>query len=328
MATDNALLLKHYYQLAKNIASLSHDQAKVEETEEDSRDSLDTIRVSITPDSGPYRGGKFVFELDTSDGYPTCPPRVYAITRMYHPNVELAGPEDEEDGAVCLNLLDDLWTSSMTLEDVVQGLLFLMHNPNLDDPLSSIFIGTEKEEEFLRMVRFSLRGGSVASVEFERNILDGYNSECEDDVDDKVEEEVEKEKSKEDAPSNQGNLGSTGDSASVMTNLTHGIIRHALGVIVETNEAGELVEQETVESTAKSQTTVSLPSPPLSSSLLPTREPSPNGNALFSQLNTAPLFPFDKMWTLSLNSISRTIVLGTQKLQPLTRLDSLEFDVH
>ena len=64
----------------------------------------------------------------------------------------------------------------MSLEDVVQGLLFLLHQPNLEDPLNSMFDGTEDEEEFVNNVRRSLRGEKVDGMEFERNLVDGYES--------------------------------------------------------------------------------------------------------------------------------------------------------
>ena len=64
----------------------------------------------------------------------------------------------------------------MSLEDVVQGLLFLLHQPNLEDPLNSMFGVAEDEEEFVNNVRRSLRGEEVDGMEFERNLVDGYES--------------------------------------------------------------------------------------------------------------------------------------------------------
>ena len=175
MSSDKALLLKQYRDLAKNIQSLSNGQVALKAQDESEDLSLDSVYVTMHPADGPYRGGKFDFEIDISDGYPANPPTVKCQTHMYHPNIDWS----DEEGDVCLNLLDELWTSEMTLQDVIQGLLFLFYNPNIEDPLSSMFMGSESEEEFLSNVRTSLRGGTIDGVEFERNLSDDYESENE-----------------------------------------------------------------------------------------------------------------------------------------------------
>ena len=178
MAT--AILLKHYRDLVRNITSFSNGQAylKVEDADDEGSDTIETIRITIAPREGPYHGGKFDFELDLSEGYPNSAPVVRCFTQVYHPNIDWY----DSQGDVCLNLLDELWSSEMTLEDVVQGLLFLFYNPNIEDPLSSMFTGGEDEEEFLENVRRSLRGEEIDGVAFERNLSEEYNSEGKEDV--------------------------------------------------------------------------------------------------------------------------------------------------
>ncbi len=171
MATEKALILKHYRNLVRNIASFTNGQAYLKvDTDDNQADSIDIVQITIEPSDGPYCGGRFDFELDLSEGYPSCAPTIKCNTQIYHPNVDWF----DSEGDVCLNLLDELWTSDMTLEDAVQGLLFLFYNPNVEDPLSSMFTGTESEEDFLENVRKSLRGEEVEGVEFERNLTEGY----------------------------------------------------------------------------------------------------------------------------------------------------------
>lgn len=172
MTSDKAVLLKHYRDLARSIGSFSNGQACLKELTDGEDLDLETVCVTVSPNDGPYHGGKFDFEFDLSDGYPTSPPAVHCQTQIYHPNIDWC----DDQGEVCLNLLDELWTQDMTLEDVVQGILFLLYNPNIEDPLSSMFTGTECEEEFLENVRLSLRGEEVDGVEFKRNLPDGYES--------------------------------------------------------------------------------------------------------------------------------------------------------
>ena len=58
----------------------------------------------------------------------------------------------------------------MTLEDIVQGLMFLMYNPQLDDAISPEFCGEEDYDEFLENVKSSLRGKEINGFEFKWNL--------------------------------------------------------------------------------------------------------------------------------------------------------------
>lgn len=303
--SDTALILKHYCLLSKNIESLSDGQARLKQTDGDTdgidNNSLLTVFVTIMPRTGPYRGGKFDFELDLSAGYPTSPPVVRAHTTMYHPNVDCLCfyDEDETGGDVCLNLLDELWSPDMTLEDVVQGLLFLLQEPNLDDPLSSIFDGTEDKDEYLRNVRRSLHGGlTVDDVHFKRNLVDGYES------DNEEENEV--------APSDQDNVVSNSEGTQVETQS----IPTLQNSDNDDSKTREMSLPHTIpyhDDTLTTPSPLSLPTPTTHTAPDPPMLDSPvdreHSPPLFSQQHIS-LNAFDKMWTLSLNSIIRTIILG------------------
>ena len=304
--SDTAVLLKHYRLLAKNIDSFSDRQARLKQEEDDTddEDSLTTIRVTLEPRSGPYRGGSFDFEIDMSDGYPTSPPLVRCQTHIYHPNID---SYDSCDGEVCLNLLDELWTSEMTLEDVVQGLLFLLYEPNLEDPLSSLFDGSEDEEDFKERVRQSLRGEEVDGVPFERNLVDGYEEE-------KEEETMEQ------------NTNEATEQPAVVSDT----------VAMETQEDDDTATPTETPSTEEdaspdlpSLEPPSLPSRPLS----PTDIPHSTVGSIESSVDrddptiTAPsqnrtfFNGFSKMWTIVLSDIVRTMVLGPlAELPPLRQI--------
>lgn len=154
------MLAKDFHKLMKNIASFSNNQANVAQFEE----NLDEFKVEITPNDGLYCGGKFEFEIRVQD-YPQKAPTVTCSTQIYHPNID-------ENGEICLNLFSE-WAETNTLEDCIQGLLFLLYNPNLDDPLSPWFdpeFDTDLEV-FAQNVRLSLEGGVVEGNEFERNLV-------------------------------------------------------------------------------------------------------------------------------------------------------------
>ncbi|RKH92617.1 hypothetical protein D7Y04_42545 [Corallococcus sp. AB038B] len=72
---------------------------------------------------------------------------------------------------VCVSTLND-WDGgpSSTFEDLLQGLMFLFHSPNPDDPLTSNI--TSDDDEFLRNVRISIEGGVIEDFDhlpFEMN---------------------------------------------------------------------------------------------------------------------------------------------------------------
>ena len=95
-------------------------------------------------------------------------PKVTCLTNIYHPNID---PEslDGGDGNVCLNIFDD-WPPSYGLQDCVQGILFLLHNPNLDDPLAPYFDDHYAKGEFPEKVRSSLRGEEVDGITFSTSL--------------------------------------------------------------------------------------------------------------------------------------------------------------
>lgn len=149
--------------LIVSLDSLTNGQASVKVDEE----NVCNFTLTIVPNDGPYRNGKFDFEISFDDpsSYPLNLPEVICTTPIYHPNIE----NDQYDGTnVCLSLFDE-WDSN-SLADIVQGLLFLFYNPNIEDPLSPLFDGTETEDEFTERVKMSLMGElEIDGVSFTRN---------------------------------------------------------------------------------------------------------------------------------------------------------------
>ncbi|KAJ7381133.1 hypothetical protein OS493_004731 [Desmophyllum pertusum] len=175
------MLAKDFHKLMKSIASFSNNQANVPHYEE----NLDEFKVEIVPNDGLYYGGKFEFEVKIKD-YPQKAPHVTCTTDIYHPNID--------NGEICLNLFSE-WAETNTLEDCVQGLLFLLYNPNLDDPLSPMFDPEDEDdlnlEVFAQNVRVSLEGGEVEGHAFERNIVDEDKVTGENSINCQVEERQE-----------------------------------------------------------------------------------------------------------------------------------------
>ncbi|KAI6649368.1 NEDD8-conjugating enzyme ubc12 [Oopsacas minuta] len=138
---------RDFLALVKNVSSLSHGEIVVQHDKME--DDINTIYILLKPKDGPFKHGHFEFEISDYSSYPDGCPNVESQTKIYHPNIE--------DGAVCFSMFDD-WSSSYDLTDLAMGLLFLLKNPEISDPLNSEFEGWETEDTFRENVRKSLKG--------------------------------------------------------------------------------------------------------------------------------------------------------------------------
>ncbi|KAG2381390.1 hypothetical protein C9374_006379 [Naegleria lovaniensis] len=98
-----------------------------------SEDSIDVLEAKIQGTQGtPYENGEFVLEITIPDRYPTLPPNVRFITRIYHPNID-------SGGRICLDLLNmppkGGWKPSINLSTLLASIKLLMDEPNGDDGL-------------------------------------------------------------------------------------------------------------------------------------------------------------------------------------------------
>ncbi|AMD22603.1 HHL167Cp [Eremothecium sinecaudum] len=114
------------------------------------------IRLSISPDEGYYKGGRFSFSISFKDTYPMEPPIVKCLNTIYHPNIDY-------NGSICLNVLREDWSPVMDLQTVVIGLLFLFLEPNGNDPLNKHAAETliKDEQRFQMNVTSSMMGRTV-----------------------------------------------------------------------------------------------------------------------------------------------------------------------
>ncbi|KAK9947128.1 hypothetical protein M0R45_012563 [Rubus argutus] len=128
------------------------------------KDDLVNFEVSIKPDEGYYRGGKFVFSFQVSTIYPHEAPKVKCKTKVYHPNIDL-------EGNVCLNILREDWKPVLNINTIVYGLCHLFTEPNYEDPLNhdAAQVLRDNLEQFEINVRRAISGGYVGQTYFSRN---------------------------------------------------------------------------------------------------------------------------------------------------------------
>jgi len=94
--------------------------------------------VRVVPNEGIWKGGFYDFVVAVPEDYNMAPPKVRAVTSVWHPNIAHPG------GQVCLSLLrvacqNELgWTPTRHLKDVVLGLDALFVDlVNFEDPLNT-----------------------------------------------------------------------------------------------------------------------------------------------------------------------------------------------
>ena len=94
----------------------------------------------------------FYLQIVLDEHFPFTKPGITCKTPIYHPNIDTVSG----NGSVCFTLTQD-WNSNMGLQDIVQGLLFLLYNPQLDDPLVD-YVFPECRETFEQNVRLANEG--------------------------------------------------------------------------------------------------------------------------------------------------------------------------
>jgi ubiquitin-conjugating enzyme E2 M len=100
-------------------------------------DPDDTLNFTLTidPDEGMYKGGRFHFTFAIPQSFPHEAPKVKCTQKIYHPNIDL-------EGNVCLNILREDWKPVLNLQAVIVG---LQVSAMLLDALVPLYFGSGRE---------------------------------------------------------------------------------------------------------------------------------------------------------------------------------------
>jgi ubiquitin-conjugating enzyme E2 M len=130
-------------------------------------DDILNFTLTIEPDEGLYKSGRFSFSFKIGNGFPHDPPKVKCLEKIYHPNIDL-------DGNVCLNILREDWKPVLNLNAVIVGLQYLFLEPNASDPLNKTAAEDLRRDRdgFRRHVRTAMGGGSVDGEKFDKVYID------------------------------------------------------------------------------------------------------------------------------------------------------------
>ena len=86
------------------------------------------IATIIGPKDSNYEGGIFKLDIKFPDNYPFAHPKIFFITKIFHPNIDYRGD-------ICLDTIKERWTPIMNISKALLSICSLLDDPNPDDPL-------------------------------------------------------------------------------------------------------------------------------------------------------------------------------------------------
>ena len=86
--------------------------------------------IIIGPQGTPYEGGTYFLDITFPNNYPQNPPRIIFKTPIYHPNIST-------QGSICLDLLKNNWSPSLSIGKILLSITSLLNDPNPNDPLNT-----------------------------------------------------------------------------------------------------------------------------------------------------------------------------------------------
>ncbi|KAF8394101.1 hypothetical protein HHK36_020306 [Tetracentron sinense] len=95
------------------------------------------------PADTPFEGGVFFISIHFPKNYPTRPPKLKFLTKVYHPNID-------EDGTIHIDILKDNWAPCITIPFLLLSICSFLPDPNADDrlnPVSNLYQNERKRYE-------------------------------------------------------------------------------------------------------------------------------------------------------------------------------------
>ncbi|KAK3926371.1 Protein PEROXIN-4 [Frankliniella fusca] len=121
-------MLNHPEIVLKDIARLAKSTSDIFPLD---GSDMTSIKAAIAGKVGtPFEGGMFSVTISIPTEYPFKYPKFHIKDKIFHPNVH------PYDGRVCVDLLKEKWSPSITLYAACEVIQALMGEPNPDSPLN------------------------------------------------------------------------------------------------------------------------------------------------------------------------------------------------
>ncbi|KAG9395928.1 Ubiquitin-conjugating enzyme [Carpediemonas membranifera] len=113
--------------------------------------------VILGPEDSIWQGAVLLLSIDFPDNYPTKPPHVKFVSSVFHPNIY-------KSGEICLDILQNNWTSVYDVAAVLTSIQSLLTDPNPASPanIEAAQLFTKDEPAYERRVRKCIEAGWAA----------------------------------------------------------------------------------------------------------------------------------------------------------------------
>ncbi|XP_078443278.1 ubiquitin-conjugating enzyme E2 20-like [Wolffia australiana] len=110
-------------------------------------ESITCWKGTISGSSGTvYEGTTYKLSLNFPNDYPFKPPKVKFVTPCFHPNIDAFGN-------ICLDILQDKWSSAYDVRTILLSIQSLLGEPNNESPLNTQAAALwPNQEEFRKMM--------------------------------------------------------------------------------------------------------------------------------------------------------------------------------
>mmetsp|Transcript_2352 Transcript_2352/g.5386 ORF Transcript_2352/g.5386 Transcript_2352/m.5386 type:complete len:330 (-) Transcript_2352:234-1223(-) len=155
--------------LEKDVEELTFNRAKLDNINSRIKfhsSSKMEFLCSISPKTGPYKDGTFVFEFSVPEDYPFGPPRVHCKTKIFHPNI------CSHSGRVGLQILHKDWKPVFTINTVMHAIQKLFLEPNLESAINRECANLVRTDlsRFIQMVNNTMKGGFFFGQKWEASM--------------------------------------------------------------------------------------------------------------------------------------------------------------
>ncbi|EGD79956.1 ubiquitin-conjugating enzyme E2 A [Salpingoeca rosetta] len=116
--------------LLKDLKNLQRDPPQGILASPNSHNLLLWSAVIFGPPQTPFEDGVFKLTIEFTEEYPSKAPTVKFVNWIFHPNVYASG-------AICLDILQNRWSSTYNVAGILTSIQSLLDNPNPNSPANN-----------------------------------------------------------------------------------------------------------------------------------------------------------------------------------------------